>query len=779
MEDIEYYRSQPDYADIAPYLSLDPDGYEPDLSLPKFEPDYESSIVVDGTPITTTDKVPKLLGALLKVFIQFCPNLTVDDIELPVDSSTGSTYGFCFIKFESKDQAERAVELAQGFAMGKNIFKLSKYADLIKYGSLSDEFVNPTLPSFKPRPDPTDWLCDPLGRDQFVVRYAKETEVYWASASNEEPVPVYCGEHEKATGRNWCENRVSWSPQGSYLATFHPPGIKLWGNNGNDQFHALGRLLHDEVEDIDFSPCETYATTYRLSPKNPHADPQKAISFWNIFTGENIRNFKVRNPLEPKYQVKATIMETKSKVKDAKPQERIVRGRVLSYDNGFFSIEEGNETHDLIPFEKVEPLQEPNRFKWSPDGQFTARVGADTIQVYTLPDMQLVDKKSIPTKDIIDFSWSPRNNLISYWSPAVGNHPATINIIEIPSKNSICSRKFFDVVECKMIWQNNGDYLCVKMHNKKKINILVLFRLNDSGVPVEQLEFTEFVQNVIWEPNGDRFVVIIGERNPTISFYSMAGQGVAAAAPSKDSKASSRKEVTPLFNITGISCNDAIWSPAGGIIVLAHFTSEACNFQFHDVDANLKLANKSHPRCNRLYWDPSGRLLVSCTITELRNINVRGNPEDGFNIYSFQGVQLVQVKREKLFFFLWRPRPKDILSAEAKKNIVKQLKKYEKIFEREDRLRLEESNKEILAQRRRQAEEFLSFIQRNRNLNVGLKQYRVQSRDGYDSDDENNYQVEVQVKLRIALLLRQCTYFSHMFYRLLSKCWNRVRSSES
>lgn len=56
-----------------------------------------------------------------------------------------------------------------------------------------------------------------------------------------------------------------------------------------------------------------------------------------------------------------------------------------------------------------------------------------------------------------------------------------------------------------------GDYLCVKMTNKKKVNILVFFRLNDTGVPVEQLEFTDTVTNVAFEPSGDRFTVVLGQ----------------------------------------------------------------------------------------------------------------------------------------------------------------------------------------------------------------------------------------------------------------------------
>lgn len=224
VSDLDYYKSQPDYNDIEKYLEFDDIGFIPTFDLPTFKPNYDSAIVIDGTPITTVDKVEKLLSVILKLFVQFSPTLSVNDIYLPIDPTTNETYGFCFIKFPSKKEADMAIESAQGFKMGKNYFKISKYSDLDKYADISDEFIPPPLPDFKPRPDPTDWLCDSLGRDQFALRYGKETDVYWMNTSGEEPSPVYCGEREKANGKTWCENRIAWSPNGSYLATFHPPG---------------------------------------------------------------------------------------------------------------------------------------------------------------------------------------------------------------------------------------------------------------------------------------------------------------------------------------------------------------------------------------------------------------------------------------------------------------------------------------------------------------------------------------------------------------------------
>jgi translation initiation factor 3 subunit B len=48
---------------------------------------------------------------------------------------------------------------------------------------------------------------------------------------------------------------VTWSPQGTYLATFHKQGIALWGG---DEFSRIGKFGHQGVQMIDFSPCERF-----------------------------------------------------------------------------------------------------------------------------------------------------------------------------------------------------------------------------------------------------------------------------------------------------------------------------------------------------------------------------------------------------------------------------------------------------------------------------------------------------------------------------------------
>ena len=121
-----------------------------------------------------------------------------------------------------------------------------------------------------------------------------------------------------------------------------------------------------------------------------------------------------------------------------------------------------------------------------------------------------------------------------------------------------------------------------------------------------------------------------------------------------------------------------------------------------------------------------------------------------------------------MYQLLWRPRPKDLLTSEEKKKVIKNLKIYEKKFEKEDKLRKQELNQEIQAQRFKLAEEFLAISRANRLINKSLKPLRVEIRNGYDSDDDRNYKIEVTVKHYLSLIyifiILLCPLFSICFF---------------
>lgn len=735
---------------------------------PEFKPDFSSSLIVDNIPQVGSDKMAKLLALLLKVYGQIAP-IKEDDIFMPFDEATGTTYGFCFIKFASAEDAEKAMKSTQGLALDKkHTFRVSSYNDLERYAKVSENDQPPELKDFHPKPDVASWLTDPKCRDQFSVRYGKETEIFWSNGQAEEATVLYGGEREKQSGKLWCELNVEWSPQGTYFVTFHKPGVKLWG--GSD-FVSLGKFMHPNVKEIAFSPCENYIITYRAPPTDSSApvtgDPNEAIIVWDVRTGEKLKAFPYKNPLDVKYHVTATIVEEKE-VKaggEKKKVERSIRGRVKSVeDTGYdllFTIEEGNVEHTDIPSKSVNAAQDPNKLKWSPDGKYVARLGPDIISVFELPSMNLLDKKSIAARDVLDFTFSPRstsNPLIAYYSPAVGTFPALINILSLPDRKEVASRKIVDVTGGQMVWQSDGDYLCVlltktssaKGAGKKKTYVIMFFRVNLPGVPVEQIELTEPILQLAWEPSRDRLAILFGDaRSPQLAVYSMITMVQPKATPGAAGKSAppptSKSEISHLLTRSCGQCSEISWSPAGGVLVLAYFAPDAGVFEFFDVDSNSTLQTRRQDRAAKMAWDPSGRILATYTVGDMKSTYSRGHMDEGVNFFTIQGGynNLSNLRRERFFSFAWRPRPRDLLTPEERKKVVKNLKKYEKEFEKEDKARREELSAEFKANRHRIAKSFLEWLHTNQAKSADLKPRRVEMRSGYDSDDERNYEFEV------------------------------------
>jgi translation initiation factor 3 subunit B len=369
------------------------------------------------------------------------------------------------------------------------------------------------------------------------------------------------------------------------------------------------------------------------------------------------------------------------------------------------------------------------------------------------PPLRLLEKKPLSVKDVLGFNWSPRGNLLAYWSAASFNHPAMINIVSMPSREVVCSRKIFDVHVSRdssedieldwMVWQNEGDFLCVRMTKiaaKKRTSLLMFFRICDPGIPVEILELPDAVFDVQWEPQGKRVCILHGEkRQSTISFYSMGGSMENSVVAKGGKKSEVKEELTLLFQLSR-ACNMISWSPAGGVVVIANKQSDSAIFDLHDVDSNVTMATRKHERCGEIAWDPSGRMLASATVRKV-DPNVRGHVKDGYIIYTFQGKMLVQVRKEKLYQFAWRPRPRDLLSPEERKKIIKNLKKYEKIFEKEDRAKKLELNEALYNERRALAEDFMRSLNERTLAYKATRAQRIALRDGYDSDDDSNYQI--------------------------------------
>mmetsp|Transcript_46089 Transcript_46089/g.110990 ORF Transcript_46089/g.110990 Transcript_46089/m.110990 type:complete len:611 (+) Transcript_46089:230-2062(+) len=328
-----------------------------------------------------------------------------------------------------------------------------------------------TSPPPPPPPEPTErgnlrqWLLDAKSRDQYVIRYGDESEVLW-----NDPAPDAKDKDKEVHRRKkWTDTGHMWSPHGTYIATFHRPGIRLWGG---EKFEAAGRFMHNNVKRIEFSPRETFVVTYTWPDRPGDADDYDAAIVWDVRTGEKKRAFK----------------------------------------------------NDERSKETVEP------FKWSSDDQYFAKMTEDAIQVYSSLDMKVLDKKSFKFPGVRDFCWSPTQSCFAAYVPSFEQSPARVVVTEVPSRKELKQKNLVNISDVNMQWHPDGTYLCVKVDRQKSKKTttfsLEMFRMKDKDIPIEVLEIPTNVLGFAWEPKGHRFCLLHGDPpRVDVSFYTMLKEG--------------------------------------------------------------------------------------------------------------------------------------------------------------------------------------------------------------------------------------------------------------
>lgn len=470
---------------------------------------------------------------------------------------------------------------------------VNKITDIDRYGRegrIDEEYHEPELEPFDEESHDhlKWWLGDISARDQFAIFKNNTVGVYW-NMKKDPPEKVVEREH-------WTQLFVAWSPLGSYLASIHQQGVQLWGG---PSFSRKVKLPHPFVSLVEFSPCESYITTWSSKPIDDvegHPvftidDLGKNIIIWDIATQKPLRSFVSHELNEP---------ETSSKKKLHWPA-----------------------------------------FKWSADEKFVARMQAgNSISVYELPRMNLLEKTSIKIEGVMDFEWAPATvqregvkvyeQLLCYWTPEIGSNPAKVGLMSLPSKEIVRTRNLFNVSDVKLHWQSLGHYVCVKVdrHSKSKKSMatnLEIFRVKEKGVPVEVVDsIKDTVINFSWEPKGDRFVLITTPE-------AVAGAAVAPKTsvsffcPEKI-KGGAPGNFRLIRTVDKKTSNAIYWSPKGRFVVVAtvhsqqNFDLDFWDLDFEgekpenekDLNANLQLMKTGdHYGVTDIDWDPTGRYVVS------------------------------------------------------------------------------------------------------------------------------------------------------------------------
>ncbi|KAI0253691.1 translation initiation factor eIF-3b [Lactifluus subvellereus] len=663
----------------------------------RLEEGFDHILVVDGVPVIDKSKLEKLLTKIAKEFTRKGAAIKPDDISVPWNDNTGKSNGYVFIEFRNADAAAYALNEMNGHPFDRsNTFLVNRFTDIDKYANLDETYVEPQREEYHPKARPSfhfehlrAWLADPLGRDQYVTYRGDEVSIRWHGR------PSQCEVAHEDHQNLRTELYVSWSPLGTYVATLHRQGVRLYGG---PSFQLQARFFHPLIRLIDFSPCEQYLVTWSHEPivvaddmpQGPRffspEDEGNNIAVWDIKTGHLLRTFPAILP-------------------------------------------EGEGSKKQMAWPAL---------KWSADDKYTARLTpGQQISVYELPGMGLQGKKSLKIEGVVDFEWCPHGekdredaakaskkpieNMITYWTPEVANQPARVTLLNFPDRTILRQKNLFNVSECRLYWQNQGDFLCVRVdrHTKTKKSIfcnLEIFRVREKDFPVEVVELKDTVTDFSWEPKGERFA-IVSSSDPNLG---NPGQGTTIKTDVSFYQLDhSKNDFKLLRTLAGRTTNTIRWSPRGRHVVLATVGSTSkSELEFWDLDFNSddaikketpkedwgsgiqQLGMADHYGVTDVEWDPSGRYLATAASAWTHTI------ENGYAIWDFRGQEIEKQLLDRFKQFLWRPRPPSLLMKEQKRTIRKNLREYSRAFEEADAAEETTVSAELVAQRKRAMDEW-------------------------------------------------------------------------
>lgn len=503
---------------------------------------------------------------------------------------------FAFVEYSSPAEAAAATRQLDLVPLDKkHTLRVNKFTDIERYGRegrVDETYQPPHIDEFTEKEHLRWFLKDPSGRgrDQFVMYKGESVGVYW---NNEKDQPENIVERQ-----HWTETFVQWSPLGTYLTSVHAQGVQLWGGQS---WSRQARFAHPFVNLVAFSPGEKYIVTWSNRPISIPDEGHPALSIddhgknyviWDIATATPLRSF-------------ANLDAPKG--------------------------EEG----------KPPPKMQWPAFKWSADDKYVARLTqGQSISVYELPRMNLLDKTSIKIEGVMDFDWAPATpkrdsiktyeQLFCYWTPEIGSNPAKVGLMSVPSKQVVRSLNLFSVSDAKLHWQSEAAYLCVKVdrHSKSKksqATTLEIFRVKEKGVPVEVVDtIKDTVINFAWEPKGDRFSIITTTEPVGVTAVPPK-TAVSFFCPEK-AKGQQVGNFKHLRTLDKKNSNAIYWSPRGRFVVIATIANtQSSDLDFFDLDfegekpeaekdltANLQHMNTAdHYGVTDVEWDPSGRFVAT------------------------------------------------------------------------------------------------------------------------------------------------------------------------
>lgn len=419
----------------------------------------ESVVVVDNLPIVEPSRLEKLKSVVQKLF---STSGEIVNVVYPVDED-GKTKGYAFMEYRNASMAEDAVRSLNNHRLDKTYtFAVNLFTDFQKYENIPEKWDPPTPQTFKVQSDLYNFITDPDAYDQYCV--ACETAPncvqvgFWQNSLPEAT--------ELETRERFTDTFVKWSPLGTYVVTFHKPGVAIWGGSN---FQKIQKFPHPGTQFVEFSPCENYLVTYGPTPTG-----QKVI-IWDIRTGSEKRSFVADG---------MSVLSMFRWSHDDKFVARLGENTIHIYETPLFYLLERKSI-------KIPGIR---GFSWSPTDNVIAYWVEEQNQIparVTL--MEIPKKREIRNKNLF--------------------HVADCKLHWQKSGDYLCVKV---------------DRYSKLKKDKKELDVKFLgmfynfeiFHMREKEIPVDSVEIRELILAFAWEPVGNKFAIIHGEpNNSNVSFY--------------------------------------------------------------------------------------------------------------------------------------------------------------------------------------------------------------------------------------------------------------------
>ncbi|KAH8057926.1 hypothetical protein JL722_6468 [Aureococcus anophagefferens] len=185
----------------------------------------------------------------------------------------------------------------------------------------------------------------------------------------------------------------------------------------------------------------------------------------------------------------------------------------------------------------------------------------------------------------------------------------------------------------------------------------------------------------------------------------------------------------------------AYWAPEQGNAPRDALSSSSADKELVPVEM-LEMKDTVHA----FAWEPSGHRFAvihgdGAKPSPLEGAFFKFQMDNGYKLWTFQGSVYHEVAYENFYQFAWRPRPRSLLTPDQKKAIVKNLRKYERRFAHEDKLKDLARQREATTEKRAMRRAIRDLIKLRAKQYDATAAERTKMRNGVDADAADLYHV--------------------------------------